>query len=94
MTVIEWADSNSATVTGLYSRERNKGHATALMQKIVEWADANNMTLILDVLRFGHPIGPDNAYLIRFYEKFGFEVHNPRARIKTMFRSSQELQGL
>lgn len=87
--LIVW-ENGDATVSALYSKERKQGHATALMQQVVEYADERNMRLILDAQQFGHPIGPDNSYLVAFYERFGFMVVNPRGRIKTMIRASQK----
>jgi ribosomal protein S18 acetylase RimI-like enzyme len=87
-------DDKSATVSSVHSVIRNQGHATGLMKKVTDYADEHGLALLLDVNQFGHPIGPDNAYLIGFYQRFGFEILNVRARVKTMRRPSQEKHAL
>jgi len=69
--------NKSATISNLYSRERGKGHAGKLMQMVIDWADVNGLNLQLAVGRYGHPIGPNNDVLTRFYEKFGFTILRP-----------------
>ena len=83
-------DDKEATVSSLHSTQRKQGHATGLMEKVISYADEHGLSLILDAQQFGHPIGPDNAYLVEFYKRFGFEVLNAKARVKTMRRPSQK----
>ncbi|ASR80293.1 acetyltransferase [Arthrobacter phage JEGGS] len=61
-----------ASVSHVFAKERRKGHASALMEKLVEYADDHNLVLNLEVRRYGHPIGPDNEILKSFYSKYGF----------------------
>lgn len=65
-------DGKYAIVNGLLSMERGEGHATALMQRVTDYADKHDITLTLVAKRFGWPMGPDNTYLVHFFEKFGF----------------------
>ncbi|QDH47949.1 acetyltransferase [Arthrobacter phage Xenomorph] len=61
-----------ASISHVFAKERRKGHASALMEKLVEYADDHNLVLNLEVRRYGHPIGPGNLELEAFYRKFGF----------------------
>lgn len=64
--------------------DRRAGHARALMERVLEWADNSGYSLILEVGRYGQPVGPDNDVLVRFYESLGFEKidkENPREKI-------------
>ncbi|ASR80098.1 acetyltransferase [Arthrobacter phage Correa] len=61
-----------ASVSHVFAKERRKGHASALMEKLIEYADDHNLVLNLEVRRYGHPIGPDNEVLKTFYSKYGF----------------------
>jgi len=82
-------DSASATITqpekkmaiisNFHSKMHQMGHGSSLMEKICRWADENELRLLLTVQRYGHPIGPSNADLIKFYKRFGFEeISNTR----------------
>jgi GNAT superfamily N-acetyltransferase len=81
-----------ALVIGLYSKDRNKGHATELMNKVVQYADDRSVTLALIAQQFGQPIGPDNAYLEKFYARFGFVREFPFSCIYMVRKPSREIQ--
>ncbi len=64
----------------VFSRERGKGHATALMQDIALFADDAEATIFLTVQQFGNPRDAlNNKELVKFYSKFGF-VRDERFR--------------
>lgn len=69
-------DDGSATVSGVYSRVRGKGHATEVLKSIAEYADLHGLILFLEVQRYGYKdnLSPDNKQLQEFYKKFDFEV--------------------
>lgn len=54
--------------------DRNKRLATALLNFVCQEADVNGITLILTARQFGDSLGPDEARLVSWYEKFGFTV--------------------
>lgn len=59
----------------VYSKDRGKGQAKALLRHVTAWADENDLELYLCAQAYGHPVQTilDNNQLIKFYEKFGFE---------------------
>lgn len=71
--LVHW-NKDVVSLTNLYSKERRKGHATELMKIVCQLADNEGFLLQLVPGRYGHPIGPDNAVLIKFYESFGFKL--------------------
>lgn len=84
-------DKESATIADLFARERQQGHATKLMEAICTYADENNIDILLTAKRYGHPIGPTTLRLVKFYEKFGFEVLGRDRSAAIMERKSQKL---
>jgi len=60
---------------------RNKGCATALMQRVVKWADQEKTTIILDINSYGDL---DYNRLLTFYLKYGFKFKNKKT--KTLIR--------
>jgi hypothetical protein len=54
--------------------DRGRRLATALLNFVCQEADANAITLILTAKKFGDTLGPDEARLVLWYEKFGFTV--------------------
>lgn len=82
-------DDGTASVTGIYSKERRKGHANGLMQKIIEYSDEHNVPLYLTVQRYGYKddIALDNVQLMQFYKKFGFRVVPTGQKILRMRRA-------
>ncbi len=86
-------DEQTATRSTLFSAKRRQGHATALMRAIVEYADKNFLLLTLEVgaFHYGDGLSPDNAGLVKFYEKFGFKLvgHITMERLP----NSQNLHG-
>lgn len=69
-------DGNAGTVLRVYSKTRGEGHATGLLTKVIEYADKNGLRLNLRARQYGGPIQTmlSNEDLVKFYEKFGFEV--------------------
>lgn len=88
--------SEYAKILAVRSEDRGRGHANALMQKIVEYADDNNLTLTLTVRAYGGPRGIlSNKELESFYGKFGFERIFLYSRPVEMMRlPSQEIHTL
>jgi len=74
--VVDWGNGRN-TLSNLHSIDRRKGHARALLEMICQKADEADQTLILEARQYGHPIGPDNATLVAFYESLGFELVAP-----------------
>lgn len=64
------------------------------MKKLISYADENRLVLLLEVGRFGHPVGPDNTYLVGFYERFGFVKDSKSANKRVLMYRSQVLHGL
>lgn len=61
-------------ISSLYSIDRGKGNASAIMKKIVDIADKYKVTLALDPVPFGTDTGRlTKSQLINFYKKFGFD---------------------
>jgi len=55
------------------SREKRKGHARGLMDRVVQYANNLDLTLLLVVGAYGHdPEMMNNHQLERFYGEYGF----------------------
>lgn len=65
-----------ASLVNMFSRTRRKGHATALMQKVVDYADEQHLTLMLVAQRHSITTGLNDEQLVEFYKKFGFRVRD------------------
>ena len=72
----DWQDA-TATLTNLYSKEKGKGHATALLEKVTRYIDEQGYCIVyLEARKYG----PENTkalndeQLIELYTKFGFTV--------------------
>lgn len=94
--LIHWQEQ-MVTITNLFAKERRKGHATELMKMVCNIADDKGYIMQLVPGQYGHPIGPGNDVLIKFYESFGFVL--PKTKQKgvpmIMIRTpSQEKQPL
>lgn len=70
LTLILW-DETRATLIGLHSTEKRKGHASQLLQKLNNFCDAKGLTVLLEVDAFEEG-GMSNPQLKMFYEKFDF----------------------
>lgn len=63
--------NGTASLSGIQSTERGKGHATDVLNDVLRWADERGIAMKL----VAHAIGDDGlpqAELVKFYEKFGF----------------------
>jgi len=82
------ASDGTGSLTGVYSKERRKGHAKGLMQKVTEYADENQVIVLLTVQRYGYKDNEalDNIQLMQFYKKFGFDVVPTDTKILRMRR--------
>lgn len=68
-------DDTNAKLVDVYSEIRGQGHATQLLTSIMEDVDRKGITLWLEVQGYGDPHTVlTNSQLIRFYERFGFDV--------------------
>lgn len=56
----------------VHAAERQKGHGSALLERTCREADRKQMVLLITPRRFDD--GMDDAALIPWYERFGFEV--------------------
>jgi GNAT superfamily N-acetyltransferase len=84
---LHFEDDGTAKLTNLISQQQGQGHATALMIEVMAFADANRIPVWLEVQRYGNPReGLDNNALIRFYERFGFELTSDLSRPRIMTR--------
>lgn len=66
-------------ITKLHTAEQfqRQGYATQLMLDVCEEADRNGMTLMLWPRPYGDDIALSQAMLIRWYQRFGFQVIQP-----------------
>ena len=73
---------------------RGKRFATALMNFVCQEADANRMTLVLTAGAYHEDAvdvqGPDDAQLVAWYEKFGFQKLQDTAGGAYMARQVRE----
>lgn len=72
----DWKDSTAA-LSCVYSKEKGKGHATTLLQKIVTFADTQGYRVVyLEAQRYGpkHSQSLNDSQLVDFYSQFGFVV--------------------
>lgn len=69
-----WQDETGGEVEleNLEARPRGKGRGTLAMQHLVRLADLNRVNLMLIVA--GRPGTVQHSRLVRFYERFGFEM--------------------
>lgn len=88
---LHFEEGDTARLTGLFSKEPGRGHASALMTEVMNYADKHELSLYLEVQRFGDPHwGLDNLQLISFYERFGFDLVNDDRRPRWMTREPLE----
>lgn len=72
--LVRWDDGRS-TLAGLQADERNKGHASGLMEELIKVFDEEQLTVLLDAKPFGRrKDGLTTQQLAKFYEKYGFVV--------------------
>lgn len=72
---------STATIESVTSENKNQGHASKVMAKLCELADKHAVTLTLQPVSYADHgeesaeggLGMDD--LIRWYEKFGFELN-------------------
>ncbi len=67
-----WNDG-TGHVSGVYSRERGKGHATKVMKELLVYTDKFEVDLLLEVSPYGE--GDERltrGQLMEFYGKLGF----------------------
>lgn len=82
-----YEDDHTAKLIGLHSRTRGRGDATAVMMEAMHHADKHNIAIHLEVQRFGDPHGSlDNAQLVSFYERFGFDLVDNNFQLRQMVR--------
>lgn len=77
---------NQAMLVGLISQNRRQGEATAVMLEAMNYADEQGISLWLEAQQYGDwRTSMSNEQLIRFYERFGFDlvVDNRRPRWMT-----------
>jgi len=77
-------------VIGVFSHERNRGHATGLMNEIIQWADENRM--ILELVAMTYIVGKTRGtlttpQLVEFYRKFGFTSSSDAISMRRIFVS-------
>ena len=84
---ISYEDVRTAKLTALYSENRGKGEATAVMLEAMSFADKHGTALWLEVQRYGNWRNSlDNKQLITFYERFGFDLVADESQPKRMTR--------
>lgn len=69
-----WEEDNLGSLSDVHTDYRRKGHATALMTRIVAFADILKLDLMLEAFPFGSGEKMTVPQLIEFYRKFGFEL--------------------
>lgn len=85
LSLIFWT-KDKATVDQVFAIDRGKGHATGLLKKVTSYADSKKIILLLEVGAYGEEPRLNDAQLISFYEKFGFEVVSDRSAFTFMTR--------
>ena len=83
-------DKDVYVLTNLQAKERQKGHASVLLEFMGNIADEKGWTIKLRVQRFGKPPGPDNKTLIGFYRKHGFTHERKNLRSMDMVRTPKK----
>lgn len=72
---LTYEDDYTAKLSALYSENRGKGEATAVMMEAMQFADKHGTALWLEVQRYGDWRNSlDNKQLINFYGRFGFDL--------------------
>lgn len=84
-----------ATLSNVFSKNRGKGEATQLLEKIMNYADRHELSLIVLVQAFHYAdkMSPDNAGLAAWYHKFGFEYCADDQPLRRMIRHPREIHG-
>lgn len=68
-------EDHLARLIDLYSENRGRGDATAVMTEAVTFADKHGIAIWLEAKRYGNPHNSlDNRQLMHFYERFGFDL--------------------
>lgn len=82
-----YEENNKAMLVGLHSKNKRQGEATAVMLDAVAYADKYDISLWLEAQRYGDwRTSLDNQQLIKFYERFGFDLVNDKRRPRWMIR--------
>lgn len=88
-------DKFTYAVSNVWSKTRNRGHASVVMSDICAFADERLVTLKLVVQRYGYAdaTAMDNKTLKQFYEKFGFVEDSEGWPVTMVRHPSQELHA-
>lgn len=82
-----------AVIFNFHSDTQGLGHGSMLMQQLVDYFDKQGYDAYLTAKPYGtHKM--TLRVLIRFYERFGFIPTGASRRQRSMYRLSQNLQGL
>ena len=65
-------DDGTVSLSSVHSTDRQKGHATELLNNVMRWVDDRGVLLKTAAEAFGDGPKMSTTQLVEFYKKFGF----------------------
>ncbi len=90
--IVKKTDDNEISLSGLRSKNKNKGEASELLDKIIVIADKNRYTIKLGA--FAEKGGLTQEELINFYKKKGFVFQGVMGKRKPNIQYPQQISVL